>query len=142
MPSFIVKANPDEDWYCRWSTIVDAPTTWGSREEMTRAAYDPAEVAAERFQRADKNGTSAAWPDFPDADQPFGWTDESFILMESGPEYREGGCWLLPRKNLRPFCEALADDRDTTPLCVWERHEDEPEPLTRPVPTADTEAGA
>jgi hypothetical protein len=125
MPSFLVKASPDEDWYCRWSTIVDAPTAWGSREQMTREAHDPREVAPERFERADRNGTSAMIPGTPDAEQWFGWSDGEFILAEAGPDYREGGSWMLPRANLRAFCEALEADQDTTPLCVWEQHEDD-----------------
>lgn len=72
-------------------------------------------------------GTSARIPGTPDSEQWFGWNDETFILMEAGPAQRdEGGCWLLPRANLRAFCEALVADRDTTPLCVWESHEDVP----------------
>lgn len=142
MPSYIIKAKPDEDWYCLWSTIVDAPCQWGTRGEMERMSYDRREVAPERFDRADKNGTSAAWPNWPDERQPFGWTDESFIIMESGPEYREGGSWLLPRENLIAFCEALGEDRDTTSLCVWERHEDEPAGVVSPPgPTVGDDRG-
>jgi hypothetical protein len=132
MPSFLVKASPDEDWYCMWSTIVDAPTSWGTRTDLVRAAYDAREVASERFDRADKNGTSARIPGTADADQWYGWTDGPFILMEAGPDYREGGCWLLPRENLRAFCEALEADQDTTPLCVWEQHEDDETTVTSP----------
>jgi len=137
MPSYIVKATPTEDWYCLWSTIGDAPCRWGSRAEMERASCDPAEVAAERFHRADKNGTSAAWENWPEEDMPFGWSDESFLLMNSCPDcLNDDGYWLLPRKNLRAFCEALDAGADTTPLCVWEQHDD----LT-PTPAAD-ESGA
>lgn len=123
MSSFLVKAESDVDWYCLWSTVVDAPVTWGSRAELTRAALDPREATAKRFERADKNGTSARIPGIPDAEQWFGWNDGAFVLMEAGPEYREGGAWLLPRANLRAFCEALDAKRDTTPLCEWEQHE-------------------
>ena len=119
MPNYILKAEPDVDWYCRWSTIVDAPTDWGTREELTRSSSDPQEVTPERFERADRNGTSARWPGSADADQPFGWRDSSFILSEAGPAHREGGWWALPRENLRKFCEALDADQDTTSLCVW-----------------------
>jgi hypothetical protein len=132
MPSFLVKADPDADWYCLWSTIVDAPTYWGTRAELAAEHPNPAAVAPERFERADKNGTSAMIPGVLDVEQWFGWNDRSFILMEAGPEYREGGCWLLPRANLRAFCEALDAEQDTTPLCVWESHEDETDSSNRP----------
>lgn len=133
MPSYIVKASPDEDWYCLWSTIVDAPCRWGSRSELRRTSYDPREVAPDRFQRADENGSSARWPDWPAERQPFAWADESFILMESAPERpNDNGCWLLPRENLRAFCEALDAGQDTTPLCIWEQHEDEPDVVVPP----------
>ena len=125
MPSFIVKARPDEDWYCMWSTVVDAPTSWGTRAEMVQHAWDARDVASERFERADKNGTSAKIPGTSDDRQWFGWNDGEFILMEAGPEQRdEDGCWLLPRENLRAFCEALDADANTEPLCRWEQHED------------------
>lgn len=126
MPSYIVKADPDQDWYCLWSTIVDAPCQWGSRAEMESQSYDPREVAPERFARADKNGTSAAWENWPEDDMPFGWNDDEFLLMNATPEWPDdNGCWLLPRKNLRAFCEALEAEQDTTPLLVWQQHEDD-----------------
>lgn len=124
MPNFIVKAERDQDWYCIWSTVVDAPTYWGSRAELVAEHYDPAAVAAERFKRADQNGTSAKIPGTPDDEQWFGWNDGPFVLMEAGPESSGDGCWLLPRANLRAFCEALGSERDTTDLCVWEPHDD------------------
>lgn len=127
MPSFIVKAETDQDWYCLWSTVVDAPTYWGSRGELEREVHDPRETAGERFDRADKNGTSARIPGTPDTEQWFGWNDDTFVLMEAGPDLRnEDGYWLLPRANLRAFCEALDAGSDTTPLCAWEQHEDAP----------------
>lgn len=125
MPSYIVKASPDEDFYVMWSTIVDAPIAWGSREDLTREARDPRDVAAERFDRADHNGTSAAWPDWPAEDQPYVWGDsEGFMLGEVGPEC-EDGTYILPRANLRVFCERLETDErgvDTADLLTFERH--------------------
>lgn len=132
MPSFLVKATPDADWYCLWSTVVDAPTYWGTRAELIREHCDPAAVVAERFDRADKNGTSAMIPGTSDDEQWFGWNDSPFILSEAGPEYRDGGCWMLPRANLRAFCEALTATEDTTSLCVWEPYEDEPDRVLLP----------
>tara|TARA_R100001244_G_scaffold6385_14_gene7541 strand:+ start:3176 stop:3622 length:447 start_codon:yes stop_codon:yes gene_type:complete len=124
MPTYIVKATPDEDWYCMWSTVVDAPTYWGTRRELEQAARDPREIAAERFHRADDNGSSAAWPGWPAARQPFAWADDEFLLMNDTPpmpdplpDGADGACWLLPRANLRAFCEALDQpDGDLAPL--------------------------
>lgn len=124
MPSFLLKADPETDWYCLWSTIVDGPTYWGTRHELVREHYDPKQVALERFERADKNGTSARMPDIPESEQWFGWNDEEFVLGDCGPDYQEGGSWSLPRSNLRAFCETLDAEDDVKSLCVWEQHEE------------------
>lgn len=114
MPGYIVKASRDQDWYCMWSTITDCPTFWGSRADLEKQSWRREDVTPERFNRADENGTSAAWPDWPAERQPFGWGDEEFILMETSPslpdplpEGAHSGCWLLPRANLRAYCEEL-----------------------------------
>lgn len=133
MPSYIVKASPDEDWYVRWSTIVDAPCEFGTRAEMERAPG--VDSAPERFARADERGTSADWPRWSTDSMPFGWQDAEFIVMEGSPPSPDGqeGCWVLPRKNLRAYCERVAEgdlaadllrfDRDTPADPTTERTE-------------------
>ena len=60
MPSYIVKPRPDRDLYVMWSTVVDNLTGVGTRSEFEADyRHDPRMVAAERFDRADTNGTSA-----------------------------------------------------------------------------------
>ena len=126
MPSYIVKASPDEDWYAVWSTIVDAPTYFGTRAELERSIHDPRELAPERFARADERGTSADWTDWPKDDMPFGWNYAEFLVMEGSPDNPDGadGCWLLPRENLRAYCERLANDDLAPDLLRFERYED------------------
>lgn len=127
MPSYIVKADRDQDFYVNWSTVVDAPTDWGTRAELEESRQ-PADVTPERFARADERGTSANWINWPAEKMPFGWGDESFIVMEVDlPNDRtenEDGYYSLPRTNLRAFCERLEAEQDPTDLLVWEFYED------------------
>jgi len=62
MPRFIVKL---DQYYMEWSTIVDAPVTWGMTidefREYYRAEYGIAGMRDldKRMARVEKNGTSA-----------------------------------------------------------------------------------
>src|SRR5574338_79451 len=73
MPSYIVKAAPDEDLYCEWSTIVDAPTWLGDREGLIESGF-----AQDRIERADQSGTSAFGGSY-------GWDDDRFLIREMVP---------------------------------------------------------
>lgn len=107
MPSYVLKTSPDEDLYCIYSTVVDAITHIGDREEI-RAYLLHQDGAGgkpdERLDRADKNGTSClidsggngAW---------YGWGEETIPIGE-GP----GGPGNLPRTDLAAYCRALLDD--------------------------------
>lgn len=132
MPSYIIKATPTEDFYVMWSTVVDAPTRWGTRAEIVRQCWDVRDVAPERFVRANENGTSAAWPDWPADDQPYGWSDEGWMVRECIP-HDDNGAWVLPRANLRAFCEALGAQEDARHLLTLEPYDDEPTPAPTPV---------
>ena len=67
MPHFIAKLKPDR--YCIWSTIVDAPVTYGMSREALAEYYDEHEAAygvddfAERMHRVDQKGVSAYFVD-------------------------------------------------------------------------------
>ena len=103
MPSLIVKAAPDQDLYCEWSTIVDAPTFIGTRSEILdyiHAHQDskPHAPAWERLERADEAGTSARYGKLPYAGS---WDDAGFVVEQRG--------WL-PRAKLTEFLTAYRDD--------------------------------
>ena len=123
MPTFIVKPKRDEDFYVLWSTVVDAPTGYGMRAELIGPFGGP----AERFDRADEYGTSMQDPDLPRDRQWFGWHDESFLLMNCGPDAPANGVWRVPRANVRDLCERLGRDADVTDLLVAEVVEQEGE---------------
>lgn len=66
MPSFIMKLTDErenKDYYLMWSTIVDAPITWGMALEQFKNWYlrecGKIEELNERLKRADKKGISA-----------------------------------------------------------------------------------
>lgn len=100
MPTYILKASPDEDLYVEWSTIVDCPVGWGTRKETH--AYDPNTNTEERLDRADKDGTSALWGNPP----AFGWDDEEFVVY-SGLDTPG----TIKRSDLKEFC--LSYDEET-----------------------------
>ena len=129
MPSYIVKASPDEDYYVMWSTVVDAPTFAGTRAEMETCHYlTPQDVAPERFARADQYGTSAQWgADEPGQEiiRPYGW-DTAECVYQGEDAYA-----LLPRDRLREFCDRLGRDEPVDDLLV-PTEDDNPGPFTIP----------
>ena len=122
MPSFIVKPIATDDFYVVWSTVVDAPTGWGSKSELMQQLGSD-EGAPERFQRADERGTSMKDPTLPLDRQWFGWHEDAFMLREWAiPNARHGeGIYSIPRANLRALCEGAGDP---TSLLIFTPHED------------------
>lgn len=105
MPSFIVKPTPDDDFYVRYSTVVDSVTHFGSRENLIRdlASYDHQEADPARFDRADRNGTSIHGGD------EFGWDCSEFMIREGVCDPTEPDNGHIPfgyiqREDLRAFC--------------------------------------
>lgn len=124
MPNFIVKPVTAEDFYVAWSTIVDAPTAFGSREELAGLLRGD-ESKPERFDRADEYGTSMQDPELPRDHQWFGWHDEAFMLREwpiPNARYDEG-TYEVPRENVRALCERYPDG-DPTDLLIFHPFED------------------
>lgn len=89
----IIKPSPDDDFYVSWSTIVDAPLCWGTRDEVLKFELEVDErkeqfarpVWETAFDRADDTGTS----------QPSGWDgwadkDKTMIFEQRGLLAREG----------------------------------------------------
>lgn len=53
-----------DDQYALWSSVVEAPTVWGTREQLTGFLIQDAlkmaqQLIEERFERADEHGTSS-----------------------------------------------------------------------------------
>lgn len=124
MPSFIVKPNRDEDFYVLWSTVVDAPTAYGTRDELASLLRDEAaarfaQETAERFERADEFGTSMNDPQLSRDRQWFGWHDKAFALREWPiPDARhDENFYEVPRENVRALCE-LPEGADPTNLLI------------------------
>lgn len=118
MPGFIVKPVAEEDFYVRWSTVVDAPTDYGTRQELEDSLGEK-EGAPERFTRADELGSSMCDPALPRDQQWFGWHERSFILMEwEIPDRRHDGHYEIPRENIRALCEQ-PEDTDPTRLLIF-----------------------
>lgn len=110
MPGFIIKPKPDEDFYVRYSTVVDSVTNWGSREELTRSLRT-GEADPARFDRADEHGTSAL-----DFDPPYlGWHDTEIQIREGVQDPTEPDTGDVPwsyikRSDLRALCDTAHDD--------------------------------
>ena len=101
MARYIVKASPDRDAYFMWSTEVDFPVGFGTREEMLTESS----VTEERMERADSNGTSAQWSGVPMDKQKFGWHDGEFLVASDG-------LWNLPRTRLIDLWDLWDQDED------------------------------
>lgn len=101
MPSFVVKAAPDEDLYGIYSTIVDSFVFIGTRgETRQRLLYEDGINGRpdERLEHADLHGTSSriGGPEFE-----YGWNDPTIDIRE-GP-----GSGGLPRKDLSAYLTAI-----------------------------------
>lgn len=96
MSSYIVKPKPDEDFYIYWSSVVDAPTMWGTRAEMAQALDRRGRDEGEpvRFARADETGTSSL-DGFED------WDTTEFWVHNIGDKP-----FIVERENWRAFCES------------------------------------
>lgn len=120
MPSYLIKVNKEEDFYCVWSTVTDSPHYWGRGGEVAQRLleYYPTGCSigtalreiSERFERADEHGTSAmAYKEF------YGWDDSGFIYDQLG--------WL-PRKKLGEFLRSYDHGEDRFDLSILEPFED------------------
>jgi hypothetical protein len=111
MPSYIVKAAPDEDLYVEWSTVVDAPIRWGTSDALV--------LRRDRKSRADATGTSSF-------DGFYNWEQESFLVANLG----DGHFYRLPRHNLRVFLETLsaAPEEQETQQAALDQHATKWEP--------------
>lgn len=107
MGDTIIKPAPDDDFYVVFSSIVDAPTIWGSRSLLER---DYKHAAADRFERADACGSSAQWG----SPLAYSWADDDTLLLRNGfdaadwPE--EASYATVARSDLREFCESAGSD--------------------------------
>jgi hypothetical protein len=120
MPTAIIKPKRDEDFYVRYSTIVDSPCESGTREAMVAFGIDP-----ERCDRADEAGTSALWG-YTDDTLWLGWQETTIHVREgvSDPTEPEDAWWgTIARADIRAFCETLGDDGNFHPpagMVTWE----------------------
>jgi len=87
----IIKPERDVDRYIEWSTIVEAPITWGTREEIIAGAAEDAIFGGEpierRIERADATSSShrierTTW----DEDTEFDYILVGYILRSDLPK--------------------------------------------------------
>jgi hypothetical protein len=107
---FIIKASPDEDWYCLWYTGPDAPGDYGTRQRLDHRYT----IHGDRWARADARGTSVT-----DSDRG-SWSDPGWMVREIFPEAR-----FLPRENLKALCLAYEMGDDETMLALTRAYSDE-----------------
>ena len=107
---YIIKATPDENWYCLWYTGPDAPGDFGTREFLS-SKYN---LAEDRWVRADATGTSVLEAALS------GWDDPGWMVRELFPEARH-----LPRENLKAFCLAYQAENTDAMLALTKAYENE-----------------
>jgi hypothetical protein len=121
MPSYIIKPKRNEDFYLRYSTIVDSPCESGTREDLIAFGIDPA-----RLDRADEFGTSAQYGSPPVG----GWEEETIHVREGvmDPTEPDDVWWgTVARADLRAFCETLGNDGNFHPpagMVTWETEDE------------------
>jgi len=104
MPTYVLKATPERDLYCLWSTGVDGPTWWGTRAEILELLVEQDEKKEQharpeveaRLARADATGTSGMHPGA-------GQWDDDLIFQMAG---------TLPRARLVDFLDSYAGSTD------------------------------
>ena len=106
MPSYIMKVHPEGNLYAKYSTIVDNFTDVGTKEALM--SYNPTEFPIERFDRADKNGTSALYGDEP---FPGSYECKTIFIREDNLDF----VGTLARKDLAAY---LAEENDEKRLAI------------------------
>jgi hypothetical protein len=124
----ILKGDPDTDLYCQWSTVVDAPTWVGTRDELVAemlahpdnySGYPdatPRQIINARVDRADSTGTSA----FPE--YGFGGWDTDGFIVTNHTGVPDGGYRWLERGDLTAYLGHLRDEQ-------WQAAYDVTDPL-------------
>lgn len=106
MGEFVIKANPKDDLYVIWSTVVDDVTWIGTRAQVVEHLTTEFGVrfnAEEHAARADENGSSVQWS------RTGFWDDEAIWVMGTRPEDSVEH-YELPRVNLTAYAHALLID--------------------------------
>lgn len=108
----IIKVAKDRDAYIEWSSVVEAPVAFGTREDfLTYRGAEPRGWIASRFDRADQCGTSAmffGW--LPPEQQEGGWEDPGLIYMQRG---------VLPRNRMSDLYDLLMADANAEIPSDW-----------------------
>lgn len=115
MGKTIIKPDRSDDFYVEWSSIVEAPTAWGTRAEMLEYMSEQHERAEDRMARVDSRGTSALWPSR--AEPAYAFEDDDGLI------YQQIG-WIR-RADLKALCKRLEKDEDADVSDLLEPFEDE-----------------
>lgn len=126
MGNTIIKPKADEDFYVVYSSVVDTPTSFGTRKQLLSSPW--ANVDAVRLARADIEGTSALWG--TPGQQPYGWQDTEVPVREgiNDPTRPADAFWgMVKREDLRAFCESVRKGFFCPPpgLVRWETIDDD-----------------
>lgn len=112
MGQTILQPDANEDFYVLWSSVVDAPVAFGSREEISEiliadAVLKATEETQARFERTAAHGTSSMFA-----------PSDTMIYQQQG---------TLKRADLKELCTRLAEneDADVTDLLTSFDDEDE-----------------
>lgn len=96
MGNYLLKPDPDEDFYVEWTSYTDCPIAYGNKEEFQN--YNPKVYTDKRFERTDRTGTSAYLGDGS-------YETKELWMYEQGIN----GPWILPRKHLKAYAIEAVD---------------------------------
>lgn len=100
MSNYILQPDAGEDFYAYWSTIVDSPIAWGTREQLTKQFGEDA-MREERWERAEKFGTSSMIGSHSREE------DDTYIMRELFP-----GEVKVKLTDLRELLESIVFDKE------------------------------
>lgn len=111
MPAHVMKEAPDINFYVEWSSVVEAPTFGGTRDEMfahLRTKPHAADNTPEmRLDRCDKTGTTSLWVGEAGMLDRYAeegaWNDGAFIYAQQG---------LVARRDVFVLTRRLLADGD------------------------------
>lgn len=122
MGEMIMKEAPDVDFYVGWSSVVDAPTFAGTREEVLAKLVGEADPwlredaphhPERRLERVDQTGTSSVWVSKMNEESPtfaaHGHVDDG-CWEDDGKIYKQEG--FCRRANIFVLTRRLMEDRD------------------------------
>lgn len=95
MSRFMFKPQPANDFYVIWDDTVEAPTEWGTKEQLLKQV---------RFQEVDREFSDADEFGSADFGHHLGWEAKKIAVSTMG---EDGTRFTVTRENFEQFCSSI-----------------------------------